>query len=247
VIYGPPGIGKTELGAQLPGCAFLVDDKEDGINTLKESGRGVRQDIPVFPAARSWSDVLGILDDLRTGDHSHKGLVSDAQGGVERLCHEHVCQREYGGEWGEKGFASYQRGYDVSLGDWRQYLHALDRLRDERGMNIILLAHSKIAPFKNPSGHDYDRYCVDMHHKTWALTHKWADLVLFLNYDVTTTKEGGKTKGRGGQRRVMHTEHDAAFEAKNRHGLPSEIDMGNSGADAWGNLVGALKAAKEPK
>lgn len=247
VVYGPPGIGKTEFGAQPAGCAFMIDDKEDGINTLKESGRGVRSDIPVFPAARSWEDVLGILGALATGEHTHKALVLDALGGFERLCHEYVCRREYGGEWGEKGFGSYQRGYDVSLGDWRQFLNGLDRLRDEKGMSIILLAHSKVAPFKNPAGPDYDRYCVDMHHKTWSTTHKWADVVLFLNYDVTTTKESGKVKGKGGQRRVMHTEHDAAYDAKNRHGLPSEIEMGSNGAEAYSNFIQAIKAAKESK
>jgi len=39
------------------------------------------------------------------------------------------------------------------------------------------------------------------------------------------TKEGGRVKGRGGQRRLIYTEYDAAYEAKNRMGLPSEIDM----------------------
>jgi hypothetical protein len=244
VAYGPPGVGKTEMAAQLPGCVFLVDDKEDGVNTLKSSGRGVRADVPVFPPVSRWGDVLDVLDQLATADHKHKGLVVDTIGGLERLCHEFVCQREYNGDWGDKGFASYQRGYEVSLGEWRQFLVALDRLRDERQMAILLLAHSKVAPFKNPAGPDYDRYTVDVHHKTWATTHKWADVVLFMNFDVATTKESGRTKGKGGQRRLIYTEYDAAFEAKNRMGLPAEIDMGTCGSEAWSNFTSALKAAK---
>lgn len=245
VAYGPPGVGKTEMAAQMPGCIFLCDDKEDGINTLKASGRGVRADIPVLPAVRKWSDLLEILDQLATADHPHKGLVIDTIGGMERLCHEFVCQREYSGEWGEKGFGSYQRGFEVSLGEWRVFLNALDRLRDERQMSILLLAHSKVAPFKNPAGPDFDRYSVDLHHKTWATTHKWADVVLFMNFEVVAAKEGSRMKGRGGQRRVIYTEYDAAYEAKNRFGLPSEIDMGNCGSDAWANFTSAIKTAKE--
>lgn len=245
IVYGPPGIGKTEFAAQVPGCGFLCDDKEDGINTLKEANRGVRQDILVMPLASSWADTLAMLAELRHEKHDLKALCLDAIGGFERLCHETVCRREYNGQWGKEGFTSYQAGYEASLGDWRQFLIALDALRDERGMSIVLIGHSKVAPFKNPEGPDYDKYQPDIHHKTWSVTAKWADLVLFLNYDVATAKEGGKVKGKGGRRRIMHTEECAAFTAKNRFGLPEEIDMGSSGAEAWTNLTTAIKAAKE--
>jgi len=40
---------------------------------------------------------------------------------------------------------------------------------------------------------------------------------------------------------VIYTEHHAAYEAKNRSGLPSEIEMGTSGKEAWENLKTALK------
>lgn len=243
VFYGPPGIGKTSFGAAIPGAVFLIDDKEEGIHTLKSS-RLVSDSIPVFPPATSWPEVLGMLDDLATRDHSHKCLVADTIGGLERLCHEYVCRTEFNGEWGDKGFASYSKGYEVALPHWREFLNALDRLRTDKNMSVMLLGHSIVKPFKNPNGADYDRYQPDIHPKTWALTHKWADLVLFANYFVQTTKEGGRTKGKGGQDRVMYTEYTAAYEAKNRHNLPGEISMGTSGPEAWGNLVTALKASK---
>lgn len=244
VFYGPPGIGKTSFGAAIPGRVFLIDDKEDGINTLKSS-RLVQADIPVFPAVSNWADVLGTIDALATGEHAHKCLVVDTIGGLERLCHEHVCRVEFNGEWGDRGFGSYQKGYEVSLAHWREMLNGLDRLRTDKGMSIMLLGHSIVKPYKNPSGADYDRYQPDVHPKTWAITHKWADLVLFGNYFVETTKEGGRAKGKGGQDRIMYTEYTAAYEAKNRHALPNEISMGTSGNAAWANLITALKTAKE--
>ncbi len=87
----------------------------------------------------------------------------------------------------------------------------------------------------------------DVRWKTWGLTHRWADMVLFLDYYVETTDDGGRTKGRGGQERVMHTEHHAAYEAKNRSGLPSEIEMGHSGVEAWANLRAALADARKER
>lgn len=245
MVYGLPGIGKTSLGAAMPGRVFLIDDKEDGIHTLQASGLAP-SDVPVLPAATSWLDVLSMLEVLASGEHSYKALVIDTLGGLERLCHEYVCSKHFDNDWGDKGFASYQRGYEVSLPYWREILNALDRLRNDRQMGVLCLAHSIVRPFKNPVGEDFDRYIPDLHHKTWALTHKWADMVLFLNYYVeTTSKREGRVKGRGGQVRLMHTEYSAAWEAKNRHALPDEISMGGGGSEAWGNLMAAMSAARK--
>lgn len=246
ILYGVPGIGKTSFAAEMPGVVFITEAAEQGIQTLKEAGL-VRADLPVLPPASSWSDVLGMLDALRTEPHEHKILAIDAIGGFERLCHEEVCRRDYSGEWGERGFGSYQRGFETALADWRLFINALDALRDERDMRIVVLGHAKVAPFKNPSGPDYDRYNVDVHHKTWALTHKWADLVLFANYETNFDKKeenAKKAKAKGGKVRILYTEHEAAFDAKNRHGLPAEIEMGNSSQEAWSNFVNAMKAGR---
>lgn len=247
VIYGPPGIGKTSVGASAPSPVFLIDDQEDGINTLKTSALA-EEDVPVLPAAKSWEDVLGQLDALAAGDHDFKYLVIDTLGGLERLCHEFVCKRDFKGDWGDKGFGSYAKGYEVSLPEWRMMLNRLDRLRTDKKMGIIALAHSLVRPFKNPEGEDYDRFIADMHHKTWAVTHKWADLILFSNYYVEVDKGSSgreRAKGKGGQVRFFNTEHHAAYDAKNRHGLPAEISMGDSGNEAWANLVNEIKAARK--
>lgn len=240
VLYGPPGVGKTSFGAAIPKRIFLHDDQEDGINTLKNA-RLVDPDVPTLPPAETWSDVLGSLRALSEGEHDYQCLVVDTLGGMERLCHEHVCNRDFHGDWGERGFASYQKGYDVALADWRQFLNALDDLRVHRGMRVVLLGHSQVRPFKNPYGEDYDRYMPDVHHKTWNLTHKWADMVLFANYYVLVDKKNGRAKGRGGQERILYTEHHAAYEAKNRFGLPPEISMRTTGAEAWNNLIESLQ------
>lgn len=247
VIYGPPGIGKTSIAASAPSPVFLIDDQEDGINTLKSS-KLIPGDVPVLPAAKTWEDVLGQLDALANGDHGFKYLCIDTLGGLERLCHEYVCNRDFNGDWGEKGFTSYAKGYEVSLPEWRGMLNRLDRLRTDCSMGVIALAHSIVRPYKNPEGEDYDRFICDMHHKTWAVTHKWADMVLFANYYVEVDKGRSgreRAKGKGGQSRFFNTEHHAAFDAKNRHGLPAEIEMGDSGKEAWANLVSEIKAARK--
>jgi hypothetical protein len=204
---------------------------------------------PYFPPVQTWEELLSAISALINEPHDHRTLVIDALGGAERLCHEYVCERNYGGNWGNTGFSNFMVGYDVALAEWRVFLDALDYLRAARRMSILTLAHCRIALQKNPEGNDYDRYVPDLHHKTWTLTQKWADLVVFMKYATvveTDRNDGkGKGKGKGGTRRVLHTTHAATFDAKNRHGLPEEIDGGNCAAEAWANLSAAVKAAKQ--
>lgn len=197
----------------------------------------------MLPAVTSWEEVLDALTAL-DAEHEYQSLVIDTIGGLERLCHDYVCRTEFKGVWGEKGFTGFARGYEVALPHWREMLNKLDRLRNNRNMRILAMAHSLVRPFKNPEGEDYDRYIADMHHKTWAVTHKWADMVLFANYHVEVDDSGARSKGKGGQVRFFNTEHHAAYDAKNRHGLPPAIPMGNSGAEAWENLINAMKEAR---
>lgn len=246
IVYGVPGIGKTSLAANMPGAVFMIDSSEDGINRLKESGLA-DSSVPVLPPVSDWIEAHEVLDALLNGEHDYKALALDALGGFERLCHEEVCRREYSGEWGERGFTSYMRGFETSLTDWRLFLQKLDQLRDKRSMSIMLLGHAKVTNFKNPEGPDYDRYLVDVHHKTWSLTHKWADMVLFANYEVEFGKDANqkKAKAQGGHTRVIHTEHSAAWDAKNRHNLPPIIDMGSTGKEAFSNLQQAIREGRK--
>jgi hypothetical protein len=243
VIYGTEGAGKTSLGAAAPAPVFLMTRGETGLTTLIDSGRV--PETPHFPEVLTWTDLLAAVAALTAEPHPYRTLVLDTLNGAERLCHEHVCRRDFAGRWGRDGFAAYMTGFEVALADWRELLTALDRLRAARRMAVLALAHSRIAPFKNPEGADYDRHTPDLHAKTWSLTHKWSDYVLFLNFETfVDAARSPRPKAVGGTRRVLYTERTAAFDAKNRHGLPGRIDGGAGAAEAWANLAAALRAGR---
>jgi hypothetical protein len=249
IIHAVEGFGKTSFGAQFPKPIFLETRGETGLETLIDAGQ--LAEVPHFPEVPTWEELLGNLDALLSEEHDYKTLNVDAVNGAERLCHEFVCHRDFEDNWGDKGFASYQKGPEVALSEWRLFLSKLDRLRVERKMTIVCLCHTKVAAFRNPEGADYDRYQPDIDKRTWSLTAKWADVVLFGNFDTTVTavKENKKTgeqkgKGAGGQSRVMYTQRHAAYDAKNRLGLPPDIDMGSSVAEGFANFVTALKAGR---
>src|SRR5262249_9186214 len=147
------------------------------------------------PELLTWEELLSAIEALANEPHDYRSLVLDTLNGAERLAHESVCQRTYGGNWGRDGFTSYNVGFETSLADSRQLLDALDRLRATRRMSILLLAHTRITAFRNPEGNDYDRYTVDVHPKTWALTAKWCDLVLFANFVAYVDAKKGDARG----------------------------------------------------
>lgn len=240
IVHAVEGWGKTTFGAQFPKPIFIQTRGETGLETLIDAGQ--LPEVPHFPAVESWEALSAAIDVLR-GEHDFRTLIIDTINGAERLCHEHICNREFGGIWGDKGFGGYQRGFEVSLAEWTIFLNALDTIRMTRNMTIICLCHTKVGTFKNPEGPDYDRYQPDMNAKTWSLTHKWADVVLFGNFEtiVQTEKAGAKKgKGSGGQQRMLYTQRHASYDAKNRLGLPEEIDMGSSPEEAWTSFKQAV-------
>ena len=235
VVHGVEGVGKTTIGAYADSPFIIMARGELGYDALLSAGR-----VPMVPAevVESWPDLLGWVSDLCTDPQGCKTLVLDALSGFERLCHEHVRRRDFDGEWGERGFGAYQRGYEVAVADWIDLLGRLDSLI-QCGITVVILGHVQIRAFKNPLGPDYDRYVSDAHAKTWGVTHKWADAVLFANFltiidDERKARRTGKGKGVGGADRVVYTERRDAYDAKNRFGLPSEIWLTDDPTESWG-------------
>lgn len=236
IVHGVPGVGKTTFGARTPNPVFLMSKRETGLETLV-----VNQLVPTvahFPEIDSWQMLLDAVAELTEKEHEYKTIVLDVLNGFERILFEHVCQRDYRGDWGEKGFTGYMRGYDVSQNDWRLLLNALDDLRRKRNMIVVLLCHTRVGDFANPEGENYHRYEPDLHKKTWSVSNGWADIILFMNYLTLVGKDG---KGKGGTKRMLYTQRCAAYDAKNRHNLPEEIE---AGGNAWESLMTTLRAVK---
>lgn len=249
VVDGVEKWGKTTMGAFSPNPLILMARGESGYLTLL--GSGLVPDVDRV-SIETWPALLALLDKLCAGENGHETIVLDAMGGFERLCHEYVCATQFKNDWGEHGFASYQRGYDLAVTDWLTLLARLDRLRELRGATILFLSHCKVKTFKNPLGPDYDRWVSDCHEKTWGVTHKWADAVLFATYySVVETKTSNtpdslrRGKGIGAAERVIYTQRRDAFDAGNRYGMAETIDIPADPAQSWATLWAAIEGNKE--
>lgn len=219
ILNAVEGWGKTTLAAQAPNPVILQSRGETGYQTLFEAGLA-----PDVPGAEltTWADLLATVPECGV----YGTIVLDALSGFERLCHELVCQRDFKGDWSETGFIGFMRGYDVAVTEWLKLLAALDKCR-ATGAAVIILSHVQIKQFKNPLGADYDRFIADCHHKTWSITHKWADAVLFGTFlqAVKVDKAGKGKPGTTASDRVLYAERTDAYDAKNRYGMQPQTLM----------------------
>lgn len=241
LIYGVQGIGKTSMLAQAP----------DPIMIQTEDGEGVI-DIPRFPLVRSFNDIMAALSTLANDKHDFKTLGLDSLDWMEPMVWERVVQEnptvnKSGGAASGIESYGYGKGYAMALDVWREYIDAINYLRNERGMMIIQTAHSKITKFESPDSDSYDKYELKLQHSpktsASALLQEHSDIVLFANYQTNLTEDKG-SKGIGDKRkravgtgkRVLHTQERPAYSAKNRYDLPQTIPFDKEGA-YWGVLA----------
>jgi hypothetical protein len=216
MLYGTHGIGKSTFGAMAEQPVFIPT--EDGLGDI---------DCESFPLATSLGQVMATLESLYTSDHGYKTVVIDSLDWLERLIWAEVCS--------DKGVDSiedigYAKGYTYAIDKWRAVLGALDALRSDRGIGVILIAHAKIDKFENPETEPYDRYSPRLHKLASALVQEWCDEVLFATYRVHTRKveEGfnkAKHQGIGTGERVIRTTERPAHVAKSRLPLPEEMPL----------------------
>jgi hypothetical protein len=216
MLYGTHGIGKSTFGAMAESPIFIPT--EDGLGDIECES---------FPLARSLGDVMAALETLYSSEHGYKTVVIDSLDWLERLIWNEVCEDEQVESIEKIGYA---KGYAFAIDKWRTVLGALDALRGDRGMTVIVIAHAKIEKFENPETVPYDRYSPRLHKLASALVQEWADEVFFATYKVLTVKvdEGfnkAKHNGVGTGERIIRTIERPAHVAKNRLNLPEELPL----------------------
>jgi len=242
VFHGPEKVGKTSLAAQAKNPFFLMSHGEVGLETLIDHGQ--LPTVPHLPELKSWLDLIEAIQALTDAEHSFDTLVLDTMNGFESMLYEYICHRDYGGEWGKKGFMNFQEGFRTSTPVWKEMLRKLDTLREKRDMSVIGLCHTEVKSFKNPAGQDYDQYRPQLHTDQWGALHKCADLIGFINTVVVVDEDGARAKGKGGTERWMYCQNSAAAVAGNRLGM-TQFPLGTAAPIGWKNLNKNLKEAKK--
>lgn len=213
VLYGPEGIGKTLLAASFPGALFL--DTEGGTDGY---------DVARLPAPTSWT---ALKDTVRAvaAQRPCGTLVVDTADWAERMLCDELCAKM---KWDSMETLNFGKCWTYCLEEFGRLLDLLTDVRDA-GMNVVVTAHAMVSKFEQPDeAESYDRWTMKLYKKDAALLKEWADALLFLNYRTTVevVGEGFSAKGKArNARRTLFCDHHAAWDAKNRWGLPPEVPM----------------------
>ncbi len=105
-------------------------------------------------------------------------------------------------------------------------LELFSRLRRERGMATLYLAHSQTKRFDDPASQSYSQYLPDLHERPLGLFEAEVDFVFLLKQEVSLQKEktgfnNERKIAQSGEQRWIYATPSAAWIAKNRYGIPS--------------------------
>lgn len=240
LIFGPEGLGKTSFLSQAPYPICIPTEDGEG-----------KIDMPRFPLAKTYDDVMDALATLATEKHDYRTVGIDSLDWFEPMIWGKVVQDNPIATKAGKTVSNiesydFQRGYKMAMDYWREYLDAVNYLRNERGMMVIQTAHAAIQTYDNPETGSYDRYNIKLHTNkkgegASALLKEHSDCVFFVNDRIGITEEKtgfNQTKKRaiGSGQRVLYMQERPSFSAKNRYGLPESIPFDKEG-EYWGILA----------
>ena len=212
VLFGSSGVGKTSFAASMNKPIFICT--EDGLGKIE---------VPHFPLAKSFEDVMENLQSLINNENDYKTLVIDSLDWLEPLVWDKACQDN---NWKSIEQPGYGKGYVETLKYWRIYINSLNELR-EKGFTIMQIAHNQIKRFESPEIEAFDRHELKLHRKAADLILEHSDCCFFANFKLGTVQVKGKggnmtTKAVAGDR-VVYTVEKPAYLAKNRYALPESL------------------------
>ncbi len=235
VVDGVEGVGKSNFAAQFPDPLFI--DLENGTDSM---------DVKRTQKSESWTELLQIVREFAADPSVCKTLILDTGDWAEALCVKYICQKHKTD--GLESFG-YGKGYVYLREEFENLLNELDKVIDA-GVNVVVCAHAQIKKFELPDeAGSFDRYELKMSKNVSPLVREWCDIQLFANFKtyVFATENKNRSKGIGETRRVMYASHTASWDAKNRHGLPDEMDLDFKHiAHLFGGVVQPLNSDDSP-
>ena len=222
LIHGVEGCGKSTFAAQAPNPIFI--QVEDGVGRI---------DVPKFPLAESFGEVIDDLNALLNEQHSYETVVIDSVDWLEKLAVQKVLEMY-------KGKASiadidYGKGYAMLIPLFEQIIDMLNQLRRKKAMNVVLISHSKMEKIEDPAGGAYDQSSPRLDKRINGLIREWVDVIGFATYAIIKTEEkkgfGTRTvaqskKDADGNDRILFLESTPAIVAKSRYTeLPKKMSL----------------------
>lgn len=239
MVYGPGGVGKTELCSLLSKPLFI--DLENGSRAF---------DVARVDGIDSLADVRAILQSDIADPFAE--VVIDTGTKLEELALAHIIATIPHEKPGVKITSiesfGFGKGYRHLYDAFSLVLQDCDRLV-RNGKHVVLITHSCTNEAPNPNGENWLRYEPRLQHprKENSIRERvfgWADHCIFIGYDVAATREG---KGVGSGTRTIYTQELPSHVAKTRGAfnpdetVPASIPYPKGDSTIWQLILGGSK------
>lgn len=232
VLYGPEGVGKTTLASLFPNPLFL--DVERGTRQLDISRINITSTNEVYQAC------------AEIPQSEFKTLVIDTADAFEPMQVREQLRKD-----SQESLSSYAHGKGWVEAETR-FMDFLSRLTTvaDAGVHVVVLAHAQVRKLELPeAANSFDHWTLKVSKKGVPLLKEWADMLLFLNWDVrvATDEQTKRSRAVGGKKRILRTHHNATADAKNRHGLPETIEVKDKATSLPKELAAAVSLDSSPE
>lgn len=214
-IVADGGMGKTTLGSLFPNPVFIRT--EDGTQAIAK-----RQDVALFPVAKTSSEVIDAINLLATTDHGFKSVVIDSITRLNIMVEAEVLASDPRAKGLNQAHGGYGNAYDM-VGKYHLTLREACTALVERGMNVIFLAHASTETIDPPDGDPYTRYSIPMHKKALPHYTNDVDCVAYIKMRTFTSGDGEKKKATTTGERIITAYPTPSHVSKNRLGITSDI------------------------
>ncbi len=220
IVYGPPGVGKTHLGAgtEKP----LLIDCENGAAYVT---------CDRTPYLTDWESIKRWLDMLAREAHPYHTVVVDSIDWLLRRLEERVAGVDSVGKNMDNTLNRSHGGYGNGKLVLRNYVYqyllpTLDAMVN-RGISVVLLAHAARRNMTSIDGITIEKSTPEIHPDLMNTMIEWSDFVgaARLEQDVRT---------------LTLTETNQVL-AKNRYGIMHKIELN------WSAFMAKLNATQTPE
>lgn len=216
ILYGVHGIGKSTFAVECENPIFIGSEENDEL------------DVERLPKIKSWPDLLDQLKWIEK--QSYKTIVVDTMDELETIAQNEILKKEPGKTMAT-ACGGYGKASEVMERMFLSVRDSLASLRDEKGMNIVILCHHEKNKHEDPiTLTTYDNYSTALHKKIKPIFEDWVSVIAFANDKMIKAENStGKKTVIGDGDRVMYFQSRPSHVAKNRFDLPEEIEFPRNG------------------
>jgi len=227
ILMGVPGVGKTSFLAGwfdqinnvhyqgAPNCVLLGPENLNEANCAK------------FPRAETYDQLIGQINEILNGEHDDKGFQTvglDSLDMTEKLVHKQICLKA---RVDNIDSFNYGKGRSATIAELIKFEELVYRMVTEKGLSVWYIAHCVPVDVNDPVlGLSYQNYELALHKsKKMDASKNFVDKVstiLFANHILVKTDDG---YAKSTERRGLFTEFRPGHLAKNRYGLPYELQL----------------------